>query len=130
MTLNQRIETFTEPARCSPRAELRRRSARAKREPIKGFQPPVSPNGVESKRGPSFKRRSRREEVPPENSAEDTWSTFLSDLAAAEQAFFSPSHAQKTAVLDYEDKESKADAGATDTDAVNTSIASGGKSED
>lgn len=61
-----------------------------------------------STKGPSFKRRTKKEEKPQEASTgiEDTWNSFLKDLAAAEQQFFSPTHAQKSAVLRYNPDES------------------------
>ncbi len=55
------------------------------------------------RRAPTFKRRSKREETAPKasNMIEDTWNSFLNDLAVAEQQFFSPTHSQKSAVLRY-----------------------------
>jgi hypothetical protein len=73
----------------------------------------------DSKRAPSFKRRSKREEQPPQNSnsVDVTWDSFLSDLADAEKQFFSPTHAQKSAVLRYSN-ESFDDDTAIDDDAA------------
>lgn len=58
---------------------------------------------ADPKKPPTFKRRSKRDEAAPSatNMIEDTWNSFLKDLAAAEQQFFSPTHAQKSAVLRY-----------------------------
>lgn len=52
---------------------------------------------------PSFKRRSKREEKPEPVKQEDTWGSFLNDLAAAEEAFFSPTATQKSSILKYDE---------------------------
>jgi len=65
-------------------------------------------NPVESNKAPSFKRRNKRDEqpAPASSTIEGTWNSFLTDLAAAEQQFFSPTHAQKSAVLRYNNDDS------------------------
>jgi len=63
----------------------------------------------DTKAPPSFKRRNKQEknqqqQEPPTSFADtisDSWNSFLEDLAAAEEQFFSPTAAQKSVVLRY-----------------------------
>jgi hypothetical protein len=55
---------------------------------------------------PKVKRRSKREEKPAPPKQEDMWSSFLLELADAEQQFFAPTKSQVASVFKYDDSDS------------------------
>lgn len=73
-----------------------------------------------TRKAPTFKRRSKKEEPQPEpaEEEEDTWSSFLKDLASAEHQFFAPTHAQRSAVLRYDEDEDDSNVGESDDSAT------------
>ena len=90
--------------------------------------PPSASKRLSYQDRPSFKRRSKRESggsginlgrnnsntgmdepAKPQQQQEDHWSSFLKDLAAAEEKFFTPAHSQRSAILRYEGSDEEAD---------------------